>query len=81
MLENIKLLEEKKGNGLPYAYTEITAEADYSVEQASKLLPKMVALAKLEITEGLSPDGLLIANGDEPLLEGAKSFFKNTLFV
>ncbi len=40
-----------------------------------------IALAKLEITEGLSPDGLLIANGDEPLLEGAKSFFKNTLFV
>ena len=52
----IKLLEEKKGNGLPYAYTEITAEADYSVEQASKLLPKMVALAKLEKTVRMLAD-------------------------
>ena len=40
-----------------------------------------IALAKLEITEGLSADGLLIANGDEPLLAGAKSVFRNTLFV
>ena len=40
-----------------------------------------IALAKLEITEGLAADGLLIANGDEPLLAGAKSVFKNTLFI
>ncbi len=40
-----------------------------------------IALAKLEITEGLSAEGLLIANGDEPLLAGAKSVFKNTVFV
>ena len=40
-----------------------------------------IALAKLEITEGLSEGGVLIANGDEPLLAHAKSIFKNTLFV
>lgn len=40
-----------------------------------------IALAKLEITEGLSENGLLIANGDEPLLKNAKNTFKNTRFV
>ena len=40
-----------------------------------------IALAKLEITEGLSAEGLLIANGDEPLLAHAKSVFENTVFV
>ena len=44
----VELLHEKKADGLPYAYTEITGEADYSVMQASALLPKMVALAKTE---------------------------------
>jgi len=40
-----------------------------------------IAAAKLEIAEGLSAGGLLIVNGDEPLLSGAKSIFENTLFV
>ncbi len=40
-----------------------------------------IALAKLEIAEGLSEGGLLIVNGDEPLLKQAKNAFKNTLFV
>ena len=40
-----------------------------------------IALAKLEIAEGLSEKGLLIVNGDEPLLKNAKDVFKNTLFV
>ena len=33
---------------LPYAYPEITGEADYSVQKASELLPKMIALAETE---------------------------------
>ena len=33
---------------LPYAYSEITGEADYSVKMAAKLLPKMAALAQTE---------------------------------
>ena len=33
---------------LPYAYSEITGEADYSVQMASKLLPSMLALAQTE---------------------------------
>ncbi|MBQ8448510.1 MAG: UDP-N-acetylmuramoyl-tripeptide--D-alanyl-D-alanine ligase [Clostridia bacterium] len=40
-----------------------------------------IALAKLEITEGLAKGGLLIANGDEPLLKNAKNTFENTRFV
>ena len=40
-----------------------------------------IALAKLEITEGLSEKGLLIINGDEPLLRERKNTFKNTLLV
>lgn len=46
----IKLIEQKRGDGLPYAYPEITGEADYSVQQAAALLPKMVALAQTEKT-------------------------------
>ena len=52
----LKLSEEKRGKGLPYAYTEITAEADYSVQQASELLPKMIALAKAEKTVRMLAD-------------------------
>lgn len=33
---------------LPYAYAEITGEADYSVAQATQLLPTMVRLAQKE---------------------------------
>jgi UDP-N-acetylmuramoyl-tripeptide--D-alanyl-D-alanine ligase len=40
-----------------------------------------IALAKLEIAEGLPENGLLIVNGDEPLLKNAKNTFKNTRFV
>ena len=35
-------------DALPYAYSEITGEADYSVKMAAKLLPKMAALAHTE---------------------------------
>ena len=45
---NITIVSERRANGLPYAYSEITGEADYSVQKASALLPKMVKLAQLE---------------------------------
>ena len=44
----IQLINEKRSDGLPYAYAEITSEADYSVAQATVLLPKMLALAETE---------------------------------
>ena len=44
----VELLREKRADGLPYAYSEITGEADYSVQKASDLLTKMVALAQTE---------------------------------
>ncbi len=44
----VELVREKRADGLPYAYSEITGEADYSVQKASELLPKMVALAQTE---------------------------------
>ena len=44
----IEIVGEKKSDGLPYAYSEITGEADYSVGMVTALLPKMVALAKTE---------------------------------
>ena len=44
----VTLQSGKKGDGLPYAYSEITGEAEYSVERASELLPKMVELAQTE---------------------------------
>ncbi len=46
----VELVNEKRSEGLPYAYSEITGEADYSVQKASDLLPKMVALAQTEKT-------------------------------
>ena len=46
----VTLSGEKRANGLPYAYSEITGEADYSVQKASELLPKMVELAQTEKT-------------------------------
>lgn len=52
----VEILSEKKSDGLPYSYTEITSEADYSVEQATKLLPKMVKLAETEKTVRLLAD-------------------------
>ncbi|MGN0808146.1 MAG: V-type ATP synthase subunit D [Candidatus Coproplasma sp.] len=44
----IEIINEKRTDGLPYAYSEITSEADYSVAQAVDLLPKMVLLAETE---------------------------------
>lgn len=46
----ILLNEEKRTDGLPYAYSEITGEADYSVSKATELLPKMLRLAQTEKT-------------------------------
>ena len=44
----VTLNSNRTGEGLPYAYSEITGEADYSVERAEQLLPKMVELAQTE---------------------------------
>ena len=44
----VGLVKEKRSDGLPYAYVEITSEADYSVGMVSALLPKMVRLAETE---------------------------------
>lgn len=44
----ITLTQTKTSDTLPYAYSEITSEADYSVARASALLPKMVQLAQVE---------------------------------
>ncbi len=44
----VELTEEKRADGLPYAYSEITSEADYSVARAAALLPKMAQLAEVE---------------------------------
>ena len=46
----LSLVNEKRADGLPYGYPEITSEADYSVEKAATLLPKMLALAETEKT-------------------------------
>ena len=43
-------LESKRVGGLPYAYSEITCESDYSVQKAGDLLPKMLQLAGTEKT-------------------------------
>ncbi len=52
----VDLINEKRADGLPYAYSEITSEADYSVAQAVALLPKMVQLAKTEKTVRMLAD-------------------------
>jgi V/A-type H+-transporting ATPase subunit D len=44
----VEIVAQKRSDGLPYAYSEITGEADYSVQKASDLLPRMVALAQSE---------------------------------
>jgi V/A-type H+-transporting ATPase subunit D len=46
----VQIVGTRRSDGLPYAYSEITGEADYSVQKASELLPKMVALAQKEKT-------------------------------
>jgi V/A-type H+-transporting ATPase subunit D len=44
----IEIKSEQHSGNLPYAFSEITSEADYSVEKAAELLPKMVKLAQTE---------------------------------
>ena len=44
----IELVEEKRTDGLPYAFSEITSEADYSVSRITALLPKLLKLAETE---------------------------------
>lgn len=43
-------IKGKTGKGLPYAFSEMTSEADRAVEKAGELLPKMVQLAQIEKT-------------------------------
>ena len=52
----IELIDEKRSDGLPYAYAEITSEADFSVFKATALLPKMVELAETEKTVRMLAD-------------------------
>ena len=53
---SIQLNRESKSDGLPYTYSEITGEADYSVKMASDLLPKMIVLAQTEKTVRMLAD-------------------------
>lgn len=52
----VELTEEKRSDGLPYAFSEITSEADYSVARAAALLPKMAQLAQVEKTVRMLAD-------------------------
>lgn len=52
----LALKQEKRSDGLPYAYSEITGEADYSVRMVSSLLPKMLELAAVEKTVRMLAD-------------------------
>ena len=47
-IPSVKVVESEVNADLPYAYSEITGEADYSVQMASKMLPTMLALAQTE---------------------------------
>ena len=44
----LEIVENKRAEGLPYAFSEITSEADYSVQRAAKLLPRLLKLAEVE---------------------------------
>lgn len=44
----VELVQEKRSDTLPYAFSEITSEADYSVDRISALLPKLIKLAETE---------------------------------
>lgn len=44
----LEISQNKSADGLPYAYPEITSEADYSVDRAAKLIPKLLRLAEVE---------------------------------
>ncbi len=52
----VSLVQEKRADGLPYTYSEITGEADYSVQMVSDLLPKMLELAEVEKTVRMLAD-------------------------
>ena len=53
---SLSVVDEKRSDGLPYAYAEITGEADYSVERAAALIPKMLKLAEVEKTVRMLAD-------------------------
>lgn len=52
----VELSDERRAAGLPYAFSEITSEADHSVERATALLPKLIKLAQVEKTVRLLAD-------------------------
>ena len=52
----VSLATKKRTDELPYTYSEITGEADYSVKMVSELLPKMVELAQTEKTVRMLAD-------------------------
>jgi V/A-type H+-transporting ATPase subunit D len=43
---SVQVVEKGVNADLPYAFSEITGEADYSVQMAAKMLPTMLALAQ-----------------------------------
>ncbi len=53
---SVAVVSEKRADGLPYAYSEITSEADFSVERAAALIPKMLKLAEVEKTVRMLAD-------------------------
>lgn len=46
----VEISSKKRSKGLPYAYAEMTGEADYSVAMVESLLPGIIALAQTEKT-------------------------------
>ncbi len=52
----LELKENRSENKFPYAFTEITSEADYSVELVGKVLVKLVKLAEIEKTVSMLAD-------------------------
>ena len=44
----VQLIEENRVEGLPYAFSEMTSEADYSVQKVTLLLPLLIKLAEIE---------------------------------
>lgn len=52
----VTVSSDKRSDELPYAYPEITSEADYSVERAEALIPKMLRLAETEKTVRMLAD-------------------------
>lgn len=52
----ISVSSKKRSDDLPYAFSEITSEADYSVARAADLIPKMLRLAQIEKTVRMLSD-------------------------